>query len=98
MKLIFFGTPIASSRDSSHARVLNTLLEGVSEHGHHVVVVEPGDKGSEPDYCKLVRYTDWKAAMPAVEAECETASAIIVTSGFSEGMTALDWLLELPVP
>ena len=102
MKLLFFGTSISAPAKSRHARILDALLDGVADRGHHVVFVESSPvEASDPvdsTYCKILRYDDWDVFKPQIEREAETASAVILTDGFAEGARGVDWLLDLPVP
>lgn len=100
MKLLFFGTSVTSAK-TRHGRILDALLDGVADRGHHIVFVEstPDAKvPAESTYCKILRYSDWDSFKMTLEKEAETASALIVTDGFAEGFRAVDWLLDLPVP
>jgi spore maturation protein CgeB len=99
MKLVFFGTSLA--RESGHhARVLLTLLDGLVDAGHHIVFFETAGDGNhvEGAVYKVVAPRPWEQTRLVAEAECETASAIVVTSGFGPGAAGIDWLLDLAVP
>lgn len=100
MKIVFFGPSPARSQSARHARTLYTLIEGLVDRGHHVVYFErEGDGfGHAFPFARIVRYTAWDAAREAIDAECEEASALVVTSGFVEGHAAVEWLLEANVP
>ena len=100
MKLLFFGTTL-TSHSSRHARILQTLLRGVADLGHHVVFVESKPEKAESTdstFCKVLRYDDWEGVKVRIAKEAQTASAIIVTDGFAEGPGAINWLWDLAVP
>ncbi|HQR37451.1 MAG TPA: hypothetical protein PLF26_03535 [Blastocatellia bacterium] len=100
MKIVFFGSPLTSSRSDHRSRILFTLLEGTAEKGHHVVYFEPagGDADGDFSFVRFVRYGTWEEARDTVETECSDASAIVVLSGFPEGPDAAEFLLEQAVP
>jgi hypothetical protein len=95
MKLVFFGTSLDRA-SGHHGRVLRVLFDGLAGRGHHLVFFASGPAGHPPeaDY-KLVHEPDWTKARAVAEAECETAAAVIVTSGFAAGHEAVDWLLDI---
>ncbi len=100
MKIVFFGPSLSRSAADHRSRILLTLLEGVVDGGHHVVYVEPSGTEHPVTYpaSKFVRYDTWEGARDTIETECADASAIVVVSGFPAGASAVEYLLELPVP
>lgn len=100
MKILFFGPSPSRADAAHHSRVLSTLLEGIVDRGHHLVYVDrEGDNfGARLPFAKVIRYAEWEAVKETIDAECEDASAIVLTSGFGAGHAAVDWLLEANVP
>lgn len=105
MKLVVFGLSLSSSWGNGHATTYRALLRAFRGRGHEIVFYEwdaPWYGGAhrdlpDPDFCRLLLYTDWEAVAPRALAEAREADAVLVGSYVKEGARIIDALGEAGV-
>src|SRR5581483_926732 len=101
MKIVAFGLSITSAWGNGHATTFRALFEALHRRGHDITFFEKNVEWyasnrdlPEPPYCKLRLYEDWSDIASEVRTELTDADVGLVGSYFSDGIRAIQALLE----
>ena len=101
MKIVIFGLSISSAWGNGHATTFRALCKSLHGRGHDLVFFEHNAEWyehnrdlPEPPFCTLKIFEDWNEILPTVRAELRDADVAIVGSYFSDGIAALDEVLD----
>src|SRR5919199_4684188 len=105
MYLVIFGLTLSSAWANGHATPWRSIIRALGRMGHQVAFFEKDVPYyrehrdlPEPDFCELVLYADWQAALPRARREVEAADVAMVTSYCSDGLPACRLVLDTPRP
>lgn len=105
MKIVVFGLSITSAWGNGHATTFRALLGALHRRGHDIVFYEKNVEWyasnrdlPHPACCTLRLYHDWSKIVSQVRRELSDADVALVGSYFPDGITAIDEVLDNPVP
>jgi spore maturation protein CgeB len=105
VKIVIFGLSITSSWGNGHATTFRALARALHERRHQIVFYEKDVEWyasnrdlPAPPFCKVQLYEDWAAIRKSVANDLEDADVAMVGSYFSDGLAAIDELLNSSVP
>lgn len=101
MKIVVFGLSITSSWGNGHATTFRALLKALHSRGHEIIFFEKDAEWyadnrdlPSPAFCRVVLYHRWSDVLGKARTQLTDADVGMVGSYFSDGVAAVDELLD----
>ncbi|HJT70207.1 MAG TPA: glycosyltransferase [Terriglobales bacterium] len=101
MKIVICGLSITSSWGNGHATTFRALVRALRARGHEIAFFEKDVEWyasnrdmPEPPFCRVHLYEHWNDVVSLLRREFRTADVAMVGSFFSNGIQALDEMLD----
>lgn len=105
MRFVIFGLGLSSTWGNGQATTWRGLLKALHRAGHAVTFFERDVSYyastrdlPDPDFCELVLYADWPAALPRARAALAEAEVAMVASFCPDGLAACRLVLDSRTP
>ncbi len=105
MRIVVFGLSVTSTWGNGHGTTYRALLQALHARGHDIVFVEKNVEWyasnrdlPEPGFCQVRLYNNWSDVLPFARKQLRDADVAIVGSYFSDGIAAIDEMLEAGTP
>jgi spore maturation protein CgeB len=104
LDIVIVGLTLSSSWGNGHATTYRALIRGLEANGHRVLFLErdvPWYAANrdlpDPDFCRLVYYSDVDGMIGSHAERLQAADAVIVGSYVPDGVQVIDRLMDLGV-